>query len=377
MGILIVDDSKLNLLYLKGILERAGYSKIRTADCALGALQILGLKDGNPPRKPADVDLILLDIVMPGMDGIAACRTIKEHKVYADLPIIFLTGNRTMFKEAFNAGGMDFIEKGSPEFELLARVKSALKLKKEMDIRKNREMKMEKELQLAKHLQSSVLSLPIVNDSIRIHGKYIQSDEVSGDMFYWAEVGRNKYAVLLLDVSGHGLSAALISMSIRSLLDGLVGRLIDPHSVCEELNMKVLNLFKNSKHTVYLTAIYLLIDLETRLLHYFNAGHPPALIFSKEGEIRQLKGTTIPIGIKKDIRGNVQTEPIDRLSKILLYTDGLIEQPGLSMKESIFSLGSYTQEFQHLSNEKFVEQVAKLAIRETDDICIISVDLKR
>ncbi|GGO01530.1 PP2C family protein-serine/threonine phosphatase [Saccharibacillus kuerlensis] len=375
MSILIVDDSKLNISYLQGILERAGYSEILTADSALAALQILGIQDHTAPRRPADIDLILLDIVMPGMDGIAACREIKEHDVYSDLPIIFLTGNRTMFREAFNAGGMDFIEKGSPEFELLARVQSALKLKKEMDIRKNREIKMGRELQLAKHLQNSVLSPSITENSIGIHGKYIQSDEVSGDMFYWAKVGRNRYAVLLLDVSGHGLSAALISMSIRSLLDGLVGRLIEPQLVCEELNTKVLNLFKNSKQTVYFTAIYLLIDLESRLIQYFNAGHPPALALSEAGEIRQLGGTTIPIGIKKEIKGNVQSWKIDSPTKILLYTDGLIERPGLSIREAVANLGSYSQELRHLPNEEFVEQIARLAIHKTDDVCVISIDL--
>lgn len=376
MSIIIVDDSNLNLSFIRDVLTKAGYCNIQTASSADQVFDLLGIAEGNSPRKPAAVDLILLDIVMPIMDGITACKKIKEHAFYSDLPIIFLTGDRKHFKEAFNAGGMDFIEKGGPEYELLARVKSALRLKKEMDIRKLRENRMRKELQLAKHLQNSVLSTSIKEHNIQIHGKYIQSEEVSGDMFYWTRIDEHRYGVLLIDVSGHGLSSALISMSVRSMMDEMVNRRVDPALVCDELNRQMIRLFTNSKLTVYFTAIYVLIDFNVGEIHYFNAGHPPGLVLLESSETIQLKGTTIPIGIKTEMDSRIQTWKIQGKTRILLYTDGLVEIPGHSIKDGISQLERYAKSLIHLENDSFVDRIEEWVQHKTDDVCIISINLK-
>ncbi|BCG58190.1 fused response regulator/phosphatase [Paenibacillus sp. URB8-2] len=376
MSILIVDDSNFNLLYIRNVLVGAGYNNIQTVSSAHEAFKILGIADGNVPRRPAPVALILLDIEMPEMDGIAACKIIKEHPIYSDLPVIFLTGKRGHLKEAFNAGGTDFIERGRPEYELLARVKSALHLKRETDIRKNRENRLRKELQLAKHLQKSVLSSPIDDRNLQINAKYIQSEEVSGDMFFWTRIDDQKYGVLLMDVSGHGLSSALISMSVRSLLEEVIVRLVEPSLVCEELNKLLLNLFKNSKHTVYFTAIYLLIDYHANLIEYFNAGHPPGVIFTNEGEPFHLEVTTIPIGIKKEINSAKKSWLIQKPSKVLLYTDGLVEIPGSSIKQGILQLEEHAMAVQNLPNARFLDEIEGFVTHNRDDVCIISVHLK-
>ncbi|CAM4197840.1 PP2C family protein-serine/threonine phosphatase [Paenibacillus tarimensis] len=375
MSILIVDDSSFNLAYIRDVLINAGYNNIKTANSAHEAFGILGIEDDSAPRRPAAIDLILLDILMPEMDGIEACKRIKEYAIYSDLPIIFLTGSTDLLKEAFNAGGMDFIERGSPQYELLARVNSAIRLKREMDIRKNRENRMHKELRLAKHLQKSVLSSPIAEPGIQVNGKYIQSDEVSGDMFYWTRIDQNRYGVLLIDVSGHGLSSALISMSVRSMLEEIVCRLVEPDLVCAELNKQILHLFKNSKHTVYFTAIYLLIDNADNKVHFFNAGHPPAIVLEGDDQSFYLKGTTIPIGVKKEINSTKKTFTIKKPAKIVLYTDGLVETPGLSIKKGIEHLRAYVSKVRSLPNDDFLLEIEKLAQNNADDVCIISIEL--
>lgn len=375
MSILIVDDSQLNLAYLRDVLIEAGYDHIQTADSAHKALEILGLSDGATPRRAAAVDLILLDVVMPGMDGIAACRLIKSSPVYVDLPIIFLTGTRDAFKEAFSAGGMDFIEKGSPTYELLARVQSALRLKKEMDIRKTRENRVRKELQLAKQVQKSVLSLPITDPCIHIHGKYIQSDEVSGDMFYWVRLDDSRYALLLIDVSGHGLSSALISMSVRSSLEGIVAECVSPDLVFTALNKLMTNLFGNNKSLKYFTAIYLLIDITNKTIDYFNAGHPPGIVFAQDQSSVYLEGTNIPIGIKKEVPGKTKRVRYDTPTRIVLYTDGLVETPGLSIKSGIEEFEKRALEANSLDNQMFIDTLAELGQDKSDDVCIVSIHL--
>ncbi|WPP43292.1 fused response regulator/phosphatase [Paenibacillus hunanensis] len=374
-SILIVDDSRLNVAYLQNILHTAGYEDIRLAYSAVEAFRELGIEAEQHPKKRCDIDLVLLDIVMPDMDGIEACRTIKNTEMYQDLPIIFLTADRAHFEEAFGAGGMDFIEKGGPDYELLARVQSALRLKKEMDTRKNWEEKVQKDLQLAKHLQRSVLHAPLDEPGIRIHSRYMQSAEVSGDMFYWKMFPNRKCGVLLIDVSGHGISAALISMSIRSLLDSIVGLYRKPAEVCAELNRQMRLLFGKTRRSAYFTAIYLLIDLEQRELEYVNAGHPPGLLLKQHATPVKLKGTTVPIGIKPDMKLDTVKLSYDAPCRIVLYTDGLVERPGLSIQFGIDRLEEYADSLHYVSNESFVDKLERLNRNREDDICIVSIEL--
>ena len=138
MHILIVDDSEDQLLVLKSILSGEGYKKIHLVKSAGQAFEILGLKNSY---KEEHIDLILMDINMPDIDGIEACEKIKKHEELRDIPIIMITAHReeNHLQSAFNAGAMDFITKPINKTELLARVHSALKLKRETDSRKERE----------------------------------------------------------------------------------------------------------------------------------------------------------------------------------------------------------------------------------------------
>ena len=138
MAILIVDDSPDQHLLLRSILTKAGHDEIVTGDSAQAAFTALNL-DGPPTS--VKVDLILMDVLMPDIDGVGACRHIKQQEPLRDIPIIMVTAKNDLnsLKEAFSAGAMDYINKPVNGVELLARVSSALTLKHEMDCRKKRE----------------------------------------------------------------------------------------------------------------------------------------------------------------------------------------------------------------------------------------------
>jgi CheY-like chemotaxis protein len=138
MGILIIDDSPDQQVLLRAILGKAGHTDLLSANSAKTAFPMLDM-DGHEP--PNQVDLILMDVLMPELDGVEACRQIKSRPHLCDIPIIMVTAKSDLsnLQAAFAAGANDYITKPVNSVELLARASSALALKKEMDCRKARE----------------------------------------------------------------------------------------------------------------------------------------------------------------------------------------------------------------------------------------------
>jgi phosphoserine phosphatase RsbU/P len=238
---------------------------------------------------------------------------------------------------------------------------------------KSMQRRLEDDLALAKSVQEGVLSSPIENDKISIVGKYLPSMRLSGDMYCWYQIDEHRYSIILLDVMGHGVASSLVCMSIRSLLPGLMMRVIDPVRVMKELNRHIFNLFKGK--TYYFTAIYLVIDVKERTIEYLNAGHPPGVLIDGEGTITELIDGSIPIGLIKKMIYQKGKIFYDGPTQIFLYTDGLLDVCGKSLKDCHETLRSLHDIYKHQDNQRMVEAIQQKVTKlgQNDDISIVSI----
>lgn len=275
MSIAIVDDNPVNLMVIEKILKSAGYEHFIKMESAIELLALLNAESDGQPK--VSIDLILLDMMMPEMDGLEACRRIQKQESLRDIPIIIVTavGDSNLLADVLEAGAIDYIMKPINKVELIARIRVALRLKFEKDWHKENEARIRSELDLAKQVQSSVLSQPIHRDELSISASYHPSFELAGDLYSWYRLDDHRYGIILLDMMGHGISSSLVCMFISSVMQDTITRFVAPEMVIAELNryMSQLNK-KNSSVSYYFTAIYLVIDTHNKTIEYVNAGHP-------------------------------------------------------------------------------------------------------
>ncbi|NSL51666.1 SpoIIE family protein phosphatase [Calidifontibacillus erzurumensis] len=226
---------------------------------------------------------------------------------------------------------------------------------------KEAERKLAADLALARQLQKSVLSKPIQNELVHIDGVYIPSAELAGDMYAWYEINEHQYGVILFDMVGHGVASSLVSMSIRSLLRGIITTMKKPKPVFTELNEHMRLLYRNNgtDHSYFFTAIYLFIDVKERVIEYASAGHPPSFFIQKDGQVRYLDVGCPPVGLLPDL--NIETEviPFQGRTQLFLYTDGIMDSLGKNTRENIERLENLVKSLREKDSTQLLESVLR------------------
>ncbi|NWF73232.1 MAG: response regulator transcription factor [Nitrospirae bacterium] len=184
MAILIVDDSRDEQTLLSTRLHAAGYEALMVADSAEAVLEMLSQNSAG--QKMGGIDLILMDILLPGVDGLEACRRIKATEWLQDIPIIVITvkTDEQALLAAFAAGAMDYIRKPVNPAELVARVSSALAMKKERDTRKAREQEL---LMRTQELEQALRDVKVLHGLIPICAKCKRVRTDNGNWQYLEE----------------------------------------------------------------------------------------------------------------------------------------------------------------------------------------------
>ncbi len=310
--ILIVEDEPDILLLLCQLLKN-NYSVI-TASNGMEAIK------ENQDQRP---DLILMDIMMPIMDGISAIRVIRQNKHRAVLPILVLSaiGDKKKFVEALSAGANDYIPKPFHKSELLARIEVNLRvaeLSRELD-RKNRQLVEEKKL--ARRIQEGILPIQPQISSLEAACLYRASDEIGGDFFdIWEK--ENTVHIMIGDVSGHGTGSALLMAACKGILHTLGQTSDSPLEIVKKANEMVFEMTGNSG--MFSTLVYICLDKHTNEMQMTSAGHNPVYIIGKKG-IQGMSSTGLPLGFNQHCSWNSHRMVLQPDETVVLYTDGLTE----------------------------------------------------
>lgn len=383
MNILIVDDNPTNLIIIREILKREQYTNLVTATSAREMFEALGHGESDAilRAKANTFDLILLDMMMPEMDGIQACRILQQHEVLRDIPVIMVTavGDSKKLAEALDAGAADYVTKPINKVELMARIRLALRLKHEKDWHKERDQHIQDELKLASLVQHAVLSTPIQDEQFQIEARYKPSFELAGDLYAWYPLGEGRYGIILLDMMGHGISSSLFCMFIASVLKDTVTTYVEPEKVIQELNRRFNQLhIENQLVQYYFTAIYLVVDTKYKRIDYVNAGHPPGLFFADNGDVTRLTTTTFPVGLFDRIDAESNSFHYEGDAHLVLYTDGLLEAVEGDQETQLEFLINELKKGHHLENTA-VEQVFFddiIPADRDDDKCLVWISLQ-
>lgn len=248
------------------------------------------------------------------------------------------------------------------------------------------EKQMKDDLLLAREVQKGALSKPIKNKHIHIEGVYLPSEMLGGDMYAWYQIDAHRYGMFLMDVMGHGVAPALVCMSVLSLLRGIITKCIDPDKVMQELNRHVFSLFRDEdslpmKH-YYLTSIYAVIDTQDKRITYASAGHPPGLLFDGNGQVIELDIGTVPLGMMSEMDVPIGVHSYSPNTKIVFYTDGIMEDENKNIRENIEQLKILLNENQHLEADQMLNETISTLLNKAhssrfqDDVTLIAATLR-
>lgn len=324
--VLIVEDSNAERNVLGLWLRTLGY-KYHLAANAYEALEIL---------KQHDIRIVISDLMMPGMDGIDLCRAIRRFDQEQSIYIIITTGLETSinFDEVIEAGADDFVTKPLHLQFLSAKIhwadrfiKLGNRVKEERDRFKKLYKQMESEVAAAAELQRELMPSDCQYGDIGMHSSFIPASIISGDCqnHFWLPDGR--VLAYQADIAGHSLRAALLSTTLQ--------RMLTPSFCCwrDDTVLKTVNIMERLNERLqsktdspeYFTLFLVIVEPQTGMVSFCQAGHPPAALYRAGGRVEWIGNGGFPVGIFPAPvfeEGSLQLMPGD---KLMIISDGIVE----------------------------------------------------
>ena len=323
--ILAVDDTPTNISLLAGLLGEQ--YKVKAATSGAKALELAA---ANPP------DLILLDIMMPGLSGYDVLERLRADVRLRHIPVIMISAIDEIESviRCIELGAEDYLPKPFNPTLLRTRVGASLEKKRLRDDIVRHLDQVETELREAREIQLSMVPLdfraPTRERPVEIFATLEPAREIGGDLydFFWGEEGRLYFVVA--DVSGKGAPAALFMARIKTmtrlvatLYRAPAGTLVEPGRIIERINE---DLCCDNRQDMFVTVFFGILDPATGTLTYCNAGHNSPYVLTPNQGASQLNGPhDIPLGITANYEYETSTRQLEPGECVFVYTDGVTE----------------------------------------------------
>ena len=326
--ILIVDDEPFNVDYLEQELEEADHETITAAN----GREALDKVQGEAP------DLILLDIMMPVMDGFEVLSRLKANPATRDIPVIVISAHNDLrnMVRGIQLGAEDYLPKPFEPTLLHARISSGLEKKRLRDLQQLYLKSLERELEIAREIQMGFLpsKLPTVA-GWEIAAYLKAAREVAGDFYDAFLLPDGNLACVVGDVCGKGVGAALFMTLFRSLI-----RATSTSDVSRSgEDLKALAPAERLRHVISFTNRYLvethgdanmfatvflgIFDLQQGALTYINGGNEPPLLLRRGGAVSALQPTGPVVGMMADADYSIKEIALEKNDLLLAFTDGI------------------------------------------------------
>jgi len=323
--VLVVEDNELNQEFARAVLVSMG---VRLVECASNGVEALARLESFEP------DLIILDLMMPVMDGQEFLTRLRAMPQYVDLPVLVTTalGAQKMRNATFANGATDFIEKPIHRKELVARVTVHLRSHLLLKSLRRYHDRLAQDLDTARAMQEALLpTARQMQDVMRRYGVFVNalfapSSELGGDLWGLTAIDDHRLGLFAIDFSGHGVAAAINTFRLHLLMSGAETEVENPAAFLQKLNAALIPVLPRGQFATMVVAV---LDISSRQLTVANAGAPAPIIGGGDA-LYLLPERALPLGISPDVIYANRVVPFPASSHLSLYSDGLTDAPDTS-----------------------------------------------
>jgi len=397
LRVLLIEDNPDDARLIEIMLAEAGGDRFHVEHRTRLSEGLARLAEGG-------IGLILLDLSLPDGQGLETFT--RLHGAVPKVPIIVLSGlnDTTLAVEAVHEGAQDYLIKGEVEGQWLVRAMRYAVERKRMTEQlgryaeelRSKNAQLESDFNMAREVQEIFLpdqyptfppDVPSPQSTLRFSHRYLPAAAVGGDFFDIFPISNTAAGVLICDVMGHGMRAALVTAIMRGLVEELMPMAADVGKFLTELNRSLCAVLRRTRDPFLATAFYLVADMAGGEVHFASAGHPsPFLIRRKALSVQRLR-TFDPrhgpaLGLFNQAAYPTCRYPMAAKDVLLLFTDGLYEVENPELGEYGQSrLLAAVQQRARLPTEALLDELLDDVRRFSrtkefaDDVCLVAVEL--